>query len=218
MDRKKSLYVKKENDYFSQDRPEIRNLIRGRNLKILDVGCGTGNVLQALKKEGKANRIVGVEIDESTANKARKVLDEVLEGDLEEIEITFKEDYFDYIILADVLEHLIDPWAALKKISRYLKRGGYIVSSIPNVRSLKVLLPIIFLGKWEYEKQGILDKGHLRFFTLKSIRQLFGQADFKNITIMTNPTKKTRLINLVTLGTIRDFIATQYLIKAQKKL
>lgn len=218
MDRKKSLYVKKENDYFSQDRPEIRNLIRGRNLKILDVGCGTGNVLQALKKEGKANRIVGVEIDESTANKARKVLDEVLEGDLEEIEITFKEDYFDYIILADVLEHLIDPWAAVKKMSRYLKRGGYIVGSIPNVRSLKVLLPIIFLGKWEYEKQGILDKGHLRFFTLKSIRQLFGQADFKNITIMANPTKKTRLINLVTLGTIRDFIATQYLIKAQKKL
>ncbi len=69
---------------------------------------------------------------------------------------------FDYIILGDVLEHLIDPWKIVNELKQYLKKDGYLVSSIPNIMHVSVLRNLV-LGNFTYEDSGILDKTHLRF-------------------------------------------------------
>ncbi len=69
------------------------------------------------------------------------------------------------IILADVVEHLIDPWRVIKQLSRFLSRESFLIASIPNIRHWRVLKDLILFDKWEYQEAGILGEGHLRFFT-----------------------------------------------------
>ena len=78
--------------------------------------------------------VAGVENDPEAARLARQVLDDVVEGNIEEMDLPYGENSFDCILFADVLEHLIDPLAVLKKIRKYLKPQGTVVASIPNVQ------------------------------------------------------------------------------------
>ena len=92
-----------------------------------------------------------------------------------------REDWkksFDYIILADIVEHLRDPWDFLKKVRRFLKQDGRVIVSIPNVCHVTNLWNMLH-GNWEYKEAGILDRTHLRFFTKKSFSRYLEQAGFK---------------------------------------
>lgn len=89
--------------------------------------------------------------------------------------------YFDYIICADILEHLSDPWVILNKIHKWLKDDGKIIVTLPNIRNYRILKDLVFLGKWEYKESGILDKTHLRFFTKSSFSKALSRADFEII-------------------------------------
>ncbi len=82
---------------------------------------------------------------------------------------------FDYILLADVLEHLKDPGGLLRRVVPCLNDGGEIIISIPNVAHLFVRLRLM-LGHFEYQDRGILDRTHLRFFTLASMRRMIDDA------------------------------------------
>jgi SAM-dependent methyltransferase len=142
--------------------------------RILDVGCGEGMLGRILLEKGAAE-VVGIETDPAVARRAGENLSRVLQGDVESLVLPFEDGYFDCIVLADVLEHLRDPLAALVKMVRHLSDSGAIVASIPNVRFLDVLRRLAE-GRWEYQEFGILDKTHLRFFTKKEIEVLFHQA------------------------------------------
>ena len=89
--------------------------------------------------------------------------------------IPYNPSSFDCIIFADVLEHLVDPLATLNKVKKTLKHDGTIIMSIPNVQFYGVVHELIE-GNWTYEKEGILDETHLRFFTLKEIEKLVTNA------------------------------------------
>src|SRR6185436_7844996 len=82
----------------------------------------------------------------------------------------------DCIVCADVLEHLRDPERALRLLLRYLAPDGLLVASIPNVRHASVLLPLLVEGRFRYQDEGILDRTHLRFFTLHEIVELLTRA------------------------------------------
>lgn len=145
--------------------------------RILDIGCGEGALGRALIERG-ASEVVGIEADPATAEAARKSLSRVFRGDVETLELPFTDGYFDCIVLADVLEHLRDPLALLKKAKRHLADSGTVVASIPNVRFLGVLDGLAE-GRWEYRDFGILDRTHLRFFTRKEMEILFRDAGFE---------------------------------------
>ncbi len=215
---KKNIYEEKNGNYYSLIRHDLIQMIEGNNNKILDVGCGDGQTGWALKKSGKAEEVVGIELVEGPAKRAENRLDKVIHGDVEKITLSFQPEYFDYIILGDVVEHLIDPWRVIKQLSQFLSRDGCLIASIPNIGYWRVLKDLILFDKWEYQKEGILDKGHLRFFTKKSMVEMMRDAGFEveSIKARRSPGTKARLFNLVTLGIFRKFFESAYIIKGRK--
>jgi GT2 family glycosyltransferase/radical SAM superfamily enzyme YgiQ (UPF0313 family)/2-polyprenyl-3-methyl-5-hydroxy-6-metoxy-1,4-benzoquinol methylase/glycosyltransferase involved in cell wall biosynthesis len=165
---------RKPDYYYANARRNIVNLVPHDAKRVLDVGCGMGMTGGLLKKERQIE-VVGLEMHSGVAETARAHLSDVICGDVESMDIPFAEKYFDCIILADVLEHLVDPWGTLKRLVRYLGEDGLVISSIPNIRNLGILEKLA-KGAWDYQEQGILDKTHLRFFALKNMVAMFEEA------------------------------------------
>ena len=164
--------------YYQNERPELVSLVPKSAARVLDVGCGAGAMGRAIKRQG-AQEVVGLELNPQAARVARAHLDAVLEVDLNHLPVLpFSAGYFDCIVFADVLEHLLDPLEVLRHFRRYLSDEGVIVCSIPNVRHQSVWLQLLVNGRWEYQQEGILDRTHLRFFTLTEIRILLKDAGF----------------------------------------
>jgi 2-polyprenyl-3-methyl-5-hydroxy-6-metoxy-1,4-benzoquinol methylase len=147
--------------------------------KILDLGCCTGGLFESFIKRGQ--EIYGVEIDREAVKIGKEKGYFIIEGDLED-EKTFKEIEniapFDAVLALDVLEHLKDPWKFLEKLKNIFEKEGFIFATIPNIANWKIRLKIL-LGKFNYEDEGILDKGHLRFFNFKGIVELFEKSNYK---------------------------------------
>jgi 2-polyprenyl-3-methyl-5-hydroxy-6-metoxy-1,4-benzoquinol methylase len=146
--------------------------IAGR--RVLEIGCGSGRLGEHMKAKG-AGRYVGVELVPEVAERARPRLDAVYAGDIERMELPLADGSFDYLVLGDVLEHLVDPWTVLRRCARFLGPGGQVVTSIPNVNHATILCGLME-GRWEYTDAGLLDRTHLRFFTLVEIGRLFQDA------------------------------------------
>jgi 2-polyprenyl-3-methyl-5-hydroxy-6-metoxy-1,4-benzoquinol methylase len=167
-------YLHSFGEYYQRARPEIQRLVPSHARVVLDVGCGAGVLGATLKRRGTVE-VVGVEVDPDAAAAAERVLDRVHVGDIELLELPYETSTFDCIILADVLEHLRDPWALLRRLTPLLGAHGRVIASLPNIRHWSVLRGLL-QGKWTYLPAGILDRGHLRFFTLKSGRALLEAA------------------------------------------
>lgn len=144
--------------------------------KVLDVGCAEGNLSKMMKMKGC--HVFGVEIDENSAKIAKKYCEKVIIGNVEKIKLPDEyENYFDYIVLADVVEHLKEPLDFILRFKNYLKDDGKLIISVPNITNWRIRMNII-LGKWNYTKYGILDEGHLRFFNEKGAKKLFHDSGF----------------------------------------
>lgn len=147
---------------------------------ILDIGCGNGILGKYLKKKQHKCNIIGIDISRDAAKIAKKYYDEVIISDIENMLVLNYNIKFDAIILADVLEHLRRPDIVLKDLKGYVKQGGYIIASIPNIGRFEIRIKLLF-GKFDYQDIGILDKTHLRFFTQKTIYTLFNKEGYNVI-------------------------------------
>ncbi|MDP2942891.1 MAG: class I SAM-dependent methyltransferase [Candidatus Omnitrophota bacterium] len=184
--------------------------------KVLDVGCADGGLCAGLTQ--KDVEVIGLEKDVDSCAKAREKLDKVFLADIEKFDLPYPKEYFDCIIYADVLEHLFDPLALLKKHIDYLRDGGYIVASIPNIRYYKAIIRLVIGGTWDYSDGGLLDKSHMRFFTLLNIKELFSRAGYEIVGIERNlvAARGFSLLNFLLFGMLKDFLTYQYYIKARK--
>ncbi|HNT86349.1 MAG TPA: glycosyltransferase [Candidatus Hydrogenedentes bacterium] len=162
-------------EYYECPRPELLPFIPLHARRVLDVGCGAGAFGWLLKRQRRNITVSGLEVVEHAAEKARRVLDGVIVGSIETMDLPFEDGRFDCIVCADVLEHLVDPAAALRKLARVLAPDGVIVISIPNVRYYAVI-ESLSLGRWQYMDRGILDRTHLRFFTRVELEGLVRDA------------------------------------------
>jgi 2-polyprenyl-3-methyl-5-hydroxy-6-metoxy-1,4-benzoquinol methylase len=201
--------------YYDQARPELAALVPATSRRVLDVGCGTGALGRLLKARG--HYVAGVELHSEAAAEARKQLDEVITADVETARLPFASGAFDAIVLADILEHLVDPWRVLRQLVEVLPQDGLVVASIPNLQNWDVLRRLA-VGRWEYRERGITDVGHLRFFTLQTIHQLFGQAGLAIIHtgFRYRDTTPRRLASWLTGGVARHYLARQYIVVGQK--
>jgi 2-polyprenyl-3-methyl-5-hydroxy-6-metoxy-1,4-benzoquinol methylase len=201
--------------YYENERPEIVPLVPSSAKTILDVGCGKGRLGASLKREVHERKVYGIEYHPSIAREAERILDGVLVGDLQNMTITFPTEFFDCMIFADVLEHLVDPAAVLHKLKPHLKKEGIILCSIPNIRHYTAILRII--KGWQYDEYGLFDRTHLRFFTLTTMIQLLRDAgfavdDYKQKIVAS---KKMILLNALCFHCLDDRLAMQYLLRAK---
>ena len=218
-------YAVKGPDYFANIRRDIISLIPSNaNQKILEIGAGVGNTLLFIKENKMAAEVMGVELMEfAESNQKHPLIDKFQIANIEHETIQAPEEYFDVVICADVLEHLIDPWTMVEKLTRYLKKDGLMIVSVPNIREWNTLSGIVFGGRFKYQPAGgIMDKTHLRFFCKKDVFQLLNTAHLTTIyhkpNFMLLPEgRKRRILNYVTLRLFEDFLAIQYLFIARKK-
>lgn len=174
----RDLSEKTDKAYYQCPRREIIPFVPLHTRRLLDVGCGQGALAQVLRQERGLDEVSGIEIIESAWRVARKVLDTCLLGSIEEMELPFPDDHFDCIICADVLEHLVDPAVALRKLSGVLKPEGSIIISIPNIRYYEVV-GMLAGGAWAYMDAGIMDSTHLRFFCKPDLYDLVEAAGLR---------------------------------------
>jgi SAM-dependent methyltransferase len=201
--------------YYDQERADVAALVPAACRRVLEVGCGAGATGRLLR--GRGHHVTGLELDPAQADEARRYLDAVVTGDVEAGGLPFAPDPFDCVIVADVLEHLVDPWRVLREAAGLLTPGGCVVASIPNLQNLDVLRRLA-RGRWEYRERGITDVGHLRFFTLQTIRGLFAQAGL-TVTHVGHRYRRSvgrELLCLLTGGRARAFFTRQYLVVGTK--
>lgn len=204
-------------------RRDIFNLIPVNISKVLDVGCNIGVFGEQLKKMRNVE-VVGIELVEEMGEIAKGKLDRVIIGDLDQINLkdSLPTNYFDCMIFGDVLEHTKDPWKILTDSTIFLKNDGVIIASIPNIRHFTVIFNLLFKGYWPYRERGIHDKTHLRFFTLKNIKEMFLSANLKiikierNYRIIEKPHPYNRFFNWLGFLPVKEYFVFQYIIIAEK--
>ncbi|MGC9188693.1 MAG: methyltransferase domain-containing protein [Sulfurihydrogenibium sp.] len=212
--------------YYSSNRPEVQELVSPSSKRILDIGCGEGNLSFELKQKLNAE-CWGVEIYKPAFEKAVKKLDKVINLPIEESLNLLPDGYFDTIICVDVLEQLSNPWEVLKELKNKLKEDGEIIISIPNIANWSVLYELL-KGEFKYTEAGILDKNHLRFFTRKSLISLLEENGLKIEILKANYSqtfkeflealKNLKDLNLAVDYFIQDANVEQFLLRAKKTL
>ncbi|MBL1244878.1 MAG: class I SAM-dependent methyltransferase [Sulfurimonas sp.] len=165
-----------ESLYHEGVRVEILDFVPKKYAKVLEIGCGRGGFRNNLSSDCE---YWGIEPYEKVANTAIEKLDKVLVGTFDEVFDEIPNDYFDLIICNDVIEHMVDHHSFYKKIRTKCTEDAYMIGSIPNVRYVMNLFELLIQKNWQYKEEGILDKTHLRFFTLQSIHHDFKVFNFK---------------------------------------
>jgi 2-polyprenyl-3-methyl-5-hydroxy-6-metoxy-1,4-benzoquinol methylase len=139
--------------------------------RVLDLGCSDGRLGGALRLSG--HYVVGVDAVKLDGVVDR--LDDFVEADLNMgIPAEVGSD-FDVVLAADVLEHLAEPSLVLRQLAESLDSGGVVLVSIPNIAHWYARLRVM-TGRFDYERRGIFDAGHLRFFTRRSFTRMATDA------------------------------------------
>lgn len=148
-------------------------------LSVLDIGCGSGALSEALQKRGY--EVWGIEENVQAAKKAQKRITKVLNTDLHnisEIKTDIKGKQFDYLVFSDVLEHIYDPYLIIRQYSQFLKKGGTLLVSVPNAVVWTNRIKFLF-GFFNYTDTGVMDRTHIRFFTFKTVGRIIKEAGYE---------------------------------------
>ncbi|MFN0047758.1 MAG: class I SAM-dependent methyltransferase [Cytophagales bacterium] len=222
----KNYYSRKNSNYFNTSgRIDLVDFLPKKGkLKILEIGASGGDTLLYLKNNNFADEVWGVDLfAQENSNQSNRAIDNFFIGDIEkmDLELFFEKEYFDVILLPDVLEHLLDPWTMVEKINAYLKIDGVIISSIPNIREFKTLFNLVFKADFKYDESGVLDKTHLRFFCRKNIITLLTLQNLQVVNVCPSFEKhpllrRKKILNGLTFGLFKDFLAQQYIVVSLK--
>lgn len=145
--------------------------------RVLELGPGPGTMTHILMERGCA--VTAIEVDPELARLAEPYCERLILADLEDLDLgeALGEARFDALVAADVLEHLRDPWACLRRIRPFIAPGGFLVVSIPNVGHGAVIAQLL-QGRFPYTAQGLLDRTHLRFFSRQDVDDLLLSTGF----------------------------------------
>ena len=163
----------------------INQLLKNKNKKsVLDVGCNTGSIGIELKKHGYY--VDGIEYSKDYFDilNNKKIYNNLYNISVSDFNTSgFSKFYnsevkYDYIIFADVLEHLVNPDEVIYKLTSKLKPNGKMIISIPNVAHIDIIIGLLN-GNFNYSKEGLLDDTHLRFFTASSFSQMIDNIEEK---------------------------------------
>ncbi|MCP9447196.1 MAG: class I SAM-dependent methyltransferase [Nitrospira sp.] len=204
--------------YFEQKREDVAALVPQECRTILDVGCGYGALGRTLMARQPCE-VDGIELNPDAEIHLKHQYRRVWIGNVEEPTLVEEGCRYDGLLLPDVLEHLVDPWSTFRRLCCLLKSGGVVVASIPNVQNLALLYNLVVRGEWKYKSSGLLDHGHLRFFTRRSIVELFSANGLRIEIWRCNRDRyqgARRLLVWPLLQVMPDLGVCQYLVRARK--
>jgi 2-polyprenyl-3-methyl-5-hydroxy-6-metoxy-1,4-benzoquinol methylase len=204
-------YNGKDDQYFRGARHDyVACLPHNPDARILEIGCGNGDTGALALRTGKCQWYCGVEICERVAADARRQISEVVVADVEQWQPGSRDAAFDALILSEVLEHLADPWATLRKLRCLMKPGACVFASSPNVSHHSVVRMLLH-GDWALADKGIMDRTHLRWFTPASYRRLFESASFvvDSVAPLSPPGPRGRIVNACTFRKFAHLFAQQ---------
>ena len=172
------IYTPEDNSPLTPERKMVLDRVLAGS-RVLEVGAHGGHFSRLLLDKGCELTIV--DVDSEAATRAMGLAADVIAGDIEDPRVLSRLNIhsYDFVLLMHVLEHLVDPWRVLKRCRAFLKPGGVVMALLPNVASWRIRKDLFFAGAFEYADLGILDRTHLRFFTLHSGKQLFEQSGYR---------------------------------------
>ncbi len=204
-------YSEKPSRYFKGVRRDyIAELPVNLNAKILELGCSEGETGALALSEGKCGYYCGIDIWAPAAEKARQKISEVFVGDIEDLELPWTVPTFDALIMSEVLEHLVDPWATLAKLRNVLKPGALVFASSPNVSHHSVIRMLV-RGAWDLKDSGLMDRTHLRWFTPKTYRELFESCGYcvDSVRELSPLSRKARILSALSCGYLKHIFIGQ---------
>ena len=145
-----------------------------QNNRLLDIGCGAGNLLQAARRNGWDAQ--GLEVSAGAVKHVRGLGFEVYDGELQDA--AFPSQHFDVITAVELLEHLFDPKPLLEEAARILRPGGLFWTTTPHARGLSGrLLGLNWRCVWPPE--------HLQLFSIRGLTKLLRDAGFRKLRMKT---------------------------------
>lgn len=181
---------------YPQTRSEVLVKLGTSGHRVLEIGCGDGNVLYNLRD--RFDELYGIELSTVRVEKvnkeasARGLKMNIITGNIEE-GLNFPDAFFDVIIWADVIEHVVDLWSAMAEIKRLLANNGRLVTCTPNIAELRRRLTLL-AGRFPstsgtdeglvVRENELFDGGHLHYFTFSSLAKLYRKYSIHPIEIL----------------------------------
>ncbi len=176
--------------YHDHPRKELLLLMDHVPRRVLDVGCATGATGELIKTAWPDAHVTGIELNRAAAAGAVARIDKVIGEKLEDIDFAAEgmaPGSIDTVLLADVLEHLYDPWDALLRIRPLLGEDAQVLVSLPNARNLW-LLDELASGRFPYAAEGLLDITHIRWFTRAEMERMLRETGYRVVKSSRTPT------------------------------
>lgn len=207
-------------------RSDVAQYVSTSAQRILDVGCSNGALGKSLKEQAGSRYVLGLEGDSQFIDQAKSRLDSAILCDLNALDWKLLEDEepFDCIIFADVLEHLIEPTVLFSAlVEKKLKPGGNVIISLPNASHYLTFVGLL-KKEWPLMDEGIFDRTHLRWFSLKNITTLLEAGNLQVRTLQRKyrmvhdwRSKTNRWTRVFSKTPLRDYITYQYVVDAIRK-
>lgn len=167
--------------YHEAAKTHLVDMFHNEPKVVIDIGCAAGATGALIKQRYPQSRVWGFELNKAAAKIASGRLDKVLVGKFEDFDLELEglpRGSVDGVILADVLEHMYNPWQVMVKLRPYLSAKAQVIVSIPNVRNL-ALMDDLAKGNWRYDSWGLLDITHIRFFTYVELLKFFSETGYR---------------------------------------
>ena len=206
--------TEKDPEYYGLARLDVLRFLEPPLGRVLDVGCGAGGNAKALRERG-ATEIVGIEIHEPSAEKAREVFDVVLAGAVED-QLDNLTGTFDTILNYDVLEHLADPHSVVKRLRDIAAPNARLHVSLPNARHWSLMRDLVVRGSFGYTKSGHRDSTHLQWFTVADASRMLEDAGWHVERVDHQELHQvSKLAERITRGLTAEFLVYQWAILAR---
>jgi 2-polyprenyl-3-methyl-5-hydroxy-6-metoxy-1,4-benzoquinol methylase len=176
-------YQSKLDDPYSSHSVILARAGDGRGKRLLDVGSAQGVLAQRFTERGF--EVTCIEGSPELAALGKDKCQEMIVADLDK-PLPPLNGQFDVIVYGDILEHLRNPMEVFTGFNRSLRPGGQVIVSVPNVAHLWVRLNLL-VGRLPYADRGILDRTHLRFFTLSSFGRFLREAELECERVIATP-------------------------------
>lgn len=175
---------------------------------VLDIGAGNGLLSELLNFNNKSIVIDGIEPNNSVSVENKKKYRKYYKGYLQDFMEQLLVNDYDFIVVADVLEHVYDPIDFLSSVRRLMKENTQLLLSVPNIAFGAVRLSLLE-GKFEYVDSGLLERTHIRFFTLKTLIEVFSLTNLhiaKRIDLKRSFSKVEIKVNWFILFLLKSFL------------